>query len=319
MSELWRALLQGLAQLLSSFYDLTGSYGLAIIMLTVVIRTLMIPLAIKQAKMMVVSRAQAEKMKKIQPELKRLREKHRDDRTKLYEETKKLQDHHGVSLGGQLGGCLPTLLQMPILFAMYRVLNGCYKGVRPGFCPPKHRILSSGSGLGAAIAAGHAAFLGMNLTLAPSAALKEGVVGAIPYYLLVALMGLTMWLQQKQMSRVSPSDPQMAQMQRMMMFMPVLFMFISLSLPSGLTLYWVATNVWTIGQQFILLKRFGPAATATSAPLPAVSAAAGKPIEQSPKSNGAKGTVVQGPSNALGPQKPKGSGARKRRRKKGRR
>lgn len=297
--------------MLSAFYDFTGSYGLAIILLTVVIRTLMIPLAIKQAKMMVVSRAQAEKMKKIQPEMKRLKEKHRDDRTKLYEETKKLQQEHGVSIGGQLGGCLPMLLQMPILFAMYRVLNGCYKGMRPGFkCPPAQRVLSTSTALGAAIVAGNAAFLGMNLIVSPSAALKDGVVGAIPYYLMVALMGLTMWVQQKQTSKATPAtDPQMAQMQRMMMIMPVMVTFISLNLPAGLTLYWVATNVWTIGQQFVLFKKYAPIVNAPSATLPATAAGLkAKAIEAPPKTNG---SAPQGQSNGQGSSKPKGSGARK--------
>ena len=315
MFELWHGLLAGMTQLLSTFYDWTGNYGLAILLLTVVIRVALIPLAIKQAKTMETSRAQAEKMRKIQPELKKLKEKYRDDRQKLYEESKKLQDEHGISPLAGFAGCLPQLLQLPILLAMYRVLSGCSKGLRPGApCPPGKSLLVKGSGLAIAISAGSERFLGMVLTERPNAVMDaDGLLSALPYYILVGLMGATMWYQQKQYSRVAPQDPQAQQMQRVMQIMPVMFTFFSLNFPAGLTLYWVASNVWTIGQQYILLKRFGPHAQKN---LPKTASA--KPAIQGPTSkNGAGSTskdVTQTPTNGSTPKqapKPKGSGARK--------
>jgi len=316
---MWQALLQGLGHLLSSLYDLAPNYGVAIILLTVVIRIALIPLAIKQIRMMEVTKQHAEKMRKIQPELKKLQEKHKDDRQKLYEESKKLQDEHGVSLMGGFSGCLPTLLQFPILIAMYRMLTACGKFVGktkkclPGYAGVKY--LPAGSALRAAMIAGQTGFLGMNLASTPSDVQKSlGVIEALPYYLLIAAMAGTMWYQQKQMSKAGPQDPQSAQMQKVMMIMPVMFVFWSVNFPAGLTLYWVATNIWSIGQQSILYKRFGPGQAKS---------ASGQPSKESPSPNGQPNVAspVASPVNGSQParpaaQRPKGSGARKKKRSK---
>jgi len=328
-----------MGHLLAFFYNVLPNYGVAIILLTVTVRVAMIPLAVKQAHMMIGQRANAEKMKKIQPELKKLKEKYKDDRAKLYEEQKKLYDHHGVNALSSLAGCLPTLLQMPIFMAMYQVLRGCPHLFSRAKCSAELFIPRTNP-LYMAIKEHRATFLGMNLNFRPAQVLKTGgLPQAWPYYLLCVVMGLTMWYQTKLMTASQVMDPQVAQTQKIMQFMPLLLVFASLNFPVGLTLYWASTNIWTIGQQYLLLKRYGPQAQITkssSSPVPGVQTALADDgsgvsptrdakIEKTPSAKG-NGSKASGTKPGINPSvtpagsgKAKGSGARKHKKKKGRR
>jgi len=263
----------GMGRLLAYFYELIPNYGIGIIFLTILVRVAMIPLAVKQAHIMEKNRGNAEKMRKLLPEVKKIKEKYRDDKARQYEEQKKLYDHHGVNMLGGLSGCLPMLVQMPIFLAMYQVLSGCNKIFGSGRTCTLGFHLPDGSGLKEAIIDGRASFLGMNLNLHPSEALQDGgLIGALPYYLLIAVMGYTMWYQTRQMMKAQPVvDPQMAQTQKIMQFMPLILVFASLNFPAGLTVYWSATNIWSIAQQFVLMRKFGPLSGEQEAPEPAPS------------------------------------------------
>lgn len=305
LGQIWEGLLRGLGQLISFFYDLVPSYGVAIILLTVAVRTAMIPLTIKQTRSM-------QEMSKLQPELLRLRAKHKGDRQKLMEETQKLYQEHGVN---PWGGCLPMLLQMPVFFALFQVFQRCGKALRKGEVCPSNLIgikfLPEASALGAAIQAGKATFLGMNLSLTPLGAYRDAsiaLLGSIPYFLLVLLMAGTTYYQQRQITSIQgQSGTVQPQAQMMMRIMPVMLGVFSLNFPVALTIYWVTSNLWTIGQQYLLLgrKKGGGA-------VPKVKPAGALPSE---------GPVVSGGTNPLtgpgGPKpgKPKGSGARKKKRK----
>src|SRR2546426_169343 len=238
---------------LSFFYDLVPSYGLAIILLTVAVRLVMLPLTIKQTRSM-------QEMQKLQPQIKALQTKYKGgDRQKLNEEMMKLYKEHKVN---PLGGCLPLVLQLPVFLALYRVFAGCGKTIRkacaPGYVGVKY--LPANSALARAIRIGKAGFLGMNLGISPVAAQHQvGLVRALPYYLLVFAMVATTWYQQKQISAVSTGQ-QAQQMQMMGKIMPLLLGVFSLQLPAGVSIYWVASNLWTIGQQrFILGKTMAAA------------------------------------------------------------
>lgn len=254
------SLLHGMGQLLAYFYSLIPNYGVSIIMLTVLVRTAMIPLAIKQAHSMQANRGNAEKMRKLQPEVKKLKEKYKDDRQRQYEEQKKLYEEHGVNMLGGLNGCLPMLLQMPIFLAMYAVLSGCPKlfmarNCSPGFHIPKESPLYT------SIIERTSTFLGTNLEFKPAEVFgNSGPVAVLPYVILIAVMGGTMFYQTSMMMKAQPApDPQMAATQKIMRFMPLMLVFFSWQFPAGLILYWSATNVWTIGQQYLLMKKFGGA------------------------------------------------------------
>ncbi len=111
--DIWNGIVAGLNWLLQAFYDLTGNYGVAIILLTVLVKLILLPLTIKQTRSMIA-------MQKIQPEIKKLQEKYKDDKEKLSQEMMKFYKENKVN---PLGGCLPLILQLPIFFALFTVLR----------------------------------------------------------------------------------------------------------------------------------------------------------------------------------------------------
>ena len=280
MISLFHDLLFFFGRALAYAYQLIPNYGMAIILVTVGVRLVMLPLTIKQTRSM-------QEMQKLQPELKKLQAKYKGgDRQKLNEEMMKLYKEHQVN---PLGGCLPLLLQLPIFFALYRVFEGCLVKVSRGklthighlvapvyrVCPTNFvgvRYLPAGSGLRQAITAGHSAFLGIDLGLSPIQALhKVGLGQAWPDYVLIFLMVLTTWYQQKQIMAVSTGQ-QAAQMQMMGKIMPLILGVFSLNLPAGVSIYWVASNVWTIVQQRFILGKTAVTSATDAAVAPAVPA-----------------------------------------------
>lgn len=223
--ELWNGIVKGLADLLSTLYRSAGhDYGVAIVLLTLGIRVLLLPLTIKQTRSM-------HEMQRVQPMLKKLQEKHKDDKQKLQEEMMKFYQEHKVN---PLGGCLPMLLQFPVMIALFQMLrtNPSIKGQPFWLLVPD---LSATVG-------------------------KYGLAhwqAGIPYYVLVVLMVATTYIPQKMMT----SDPQQ---EKMMIFMSIFMAWIAWSIPAGVIVYWVTTNVWTIGQQYIML-RMQPEAAAKGA------------------------------------------------------
>jgi YidC/Oxa1 family membrane protein insertase len=191
-------------------YRYVGNYGLAIILLTVVLKILFLPLTHTSMKSM-------RKMQKLQPEMAAIRARYKgvkdmEKRQEMNNEIMGLYKKHGVS---PLGGCLPLLLQMPFLFAFYAALS-------------------------IAIEIRHAPFM---LWITDLSKLD-------PYYVLPVLMGVSMYAQQ----RMTPStaDPVQA---RIFRFMPVMFTFIFLGLPSGLVLYWFVNNLLGIAQQVVINRQ----------------------------------------------------------------
>lgn len=319
MIGLYHDLLFFLGRSLAFFYDLIPNYGVAIVLLTVAVRLVMLPLTIKQTRSM-------QEMQRLQPELKRLQAKYKGgDRQKLNEEMMKLYKEHHVN---PLGGCLPLLLQLPIFLALYRALAGCGQTIsktskvcKAGFAGVKY--LPASSSLALAIGAvdqahphGRAGFLGMDLGLSPVAALHQsgGLAYAAPYFVLVLLMIATTWYQQKQMMAVSTGQ-QAAQMQMMGKVMPLLLGVFSLNLPTGVSIYWVASNLWTIGQQAFMLGKpkadAGFAGTGGTEGKTSGSDGAGSKAgtaktlpKAAPKPQGA-GKLAAAGSTQIGPRRPK--------------
>ena len=244
---------------LAGFYAAIPSYGLAIILLTLMVRLLLLPLSIKQTKSM-------REMQAIQPEIKRLQAKHKGDRQKMNEELMALYKEHGVN---PFGGCLPLLMQFPVLIGLFYVIRDPLKYMGDVV---ENSALAEGL---RDIPIQINSFLGIHLNCSASGtvtgnhSVKEGqealfeacgsgLVTALPYLLLVLAMGFTTYYQQRQMQQSTPKSPQQAQMQMMTKFMPLLLMFFSFSFPSGVVVYWVTTNLWTIVQQRIILAAHPP-------------------------------------------------------------
>jgi YidC/Oxa1 family membrane protein insertase len=256
----WQGLLNGLGWILSHIYDLVGNYGAAIILLTLAIRILLLPLALKQIKSM-------QAMQSIQPQMKQLQQKYKGNRQKLNEEMMKLYKERGVN---PLAGCLPMVLQIPVLISLYSVLR----------FPQHPPHLPDGSALRqrieVSIASDHpnnpANFLGMNLLCnaqqAGSGIVKQedrqaksnihlncgdGIPVRIPYYVLGLLMVGSMFYQQRQMQRAAPPG-QSAQQQMLTRILPLISVFWGFIVPSGVILYWTTSNLVQIGQQYFLLR-----------------------------------------------------------------
>ncbi|MEM7121151.1 MAG: membrane protein insertase YidC [Pseudomonadota bacterium] len=211
------------------FKDLLGNFGLAILLLTVVIKLIFFPLANKSYKAM-------SKMRKLAPEMKRLRERYKDDKQKMQQELMAMYKKEKVN---PASGCLPILIQIPVFFALYKVL----------FVTIEMR---------------HAPFYGWISDLsAPDPTSILNLFGLLPFspdYLpaLVSigawplLMAGTMYLQQK----ISPQPPDPMQA-RIFMLMPIFFLFIFNTFPAGLVIYWTWNNLLSIAQQWFIMKRMG--------------------------------------------------------------
>lgn len=191
--------------LLKQLYLIVNNYGVAIIILTVITRIPFIPLINKSQQSM-------KKLQDVQPLMAEIREKYKKDPQRMQKELMELYKKHKVN---PMGGCLPMLVQIPVFFALFKVL-------------------------GVSIELRHAPFMFWMQDLST----KD------PYYVLPILMGATMFLQQK----MTPSamDPKQ---QKMMLFMPIIFTFLFFTFPSGLVLYWLVSNILSIIQQYFVNKK----------------------------------------------------------------
>lgn len=203
------------------FYSVIPNYGVAIILLTLLSKLLLWPLGVKSYKSMA-------EMKKVQPLMAELKEKYKDDKQKMNQEVMALYRTYKVN---PLGGCLPMVVQMPLFFALYRML---YE----------------------AIELRHAPFFGWITDLSAPERLVLFPISHLPFMeppygipVLTIVMGATMFLSQKMQPPMG--DPAQA---KMMMFMPVIFTVFFINFSSGLVLYWLVNNVLSIAQQQYVTK-----------------------------------------------------------------
>ena len=205
------------------FFKLTGNFGVAIIILTALVRIVFFPLANYSFRSMA-------KMKILQPEMIRLKELHKDDKTKLQQEMMALYKREKVN---PVSGCLPVLIQIPFFFAVYKML---YVTIEMRQQP----------------------FFGWIQDLSardPTSIFN--LFGLIPWdpptFLMIGvwpiLMGLTMFLQQK--LNPTPPDPMQA---KIFMFLPIFLTIILAPFPSGLVVYWTVSNVLTMAQQWVIIR-----------------------------------------------------------------
>ena len=214
------------------------SYGWAIIVFTIAIKIVTLPLTLKQLQS---TKAQQE----LQPKLRELQEKYGKDRQKLAEEQMKLYKESGIN---PLGGCLPLLIQMPVLFGLYQALYVLANpsvneliGARFFWIPDlSFPSLTVGtSWIGESFAAQDWG--------------KLAAYFSMPIFMLVSQLLLQKMAQPPSAgTRPDQQDPQTRMMTQMMLFMPIMFAWITLGLPSGLTLYWSVSNVLSIIQQYFI-------------------------------------------------------------------
>ena len=208
MEQIWKLLAPiqtGMEWIIVFLYEnVVASYGITIILLTIIVRLVLTPLTITQTRSMA-------RMQKIQPQLKELQKEYKDDKQKLQQETMAFYKQNNVN---PLAGCLPLILQMPVFFALFRTLR-----------EPTEKVTS--------VIGDNLSFLWLELDKPD------------PYYILVILMVATMFLSTK----LTTTDPKQS---KIMYILPVVFGFISFRFEAGILLYWVTTNIWSIGQQWLV-------------------------------------------------------------------
>ena len=239
-----------LGKLLSFFYQLTKSYGVSIILLTVTVRLILFPLTAKQTRSMAA-------MSRVQPQVKKLQAQYKDDRQKLNEELMKFYKQEGIN---PAAGCLPLILQIPVFIALFRVIRGLSHSGQLAWLQitvPKPSYLDSGSDMYRAIVKSGGRLVSWGFDLAQSAAGVGGTFAhRLPYVSLVVGYAVSGWVQQAMATKKNPQPAtgQGAQMQSIMKIFPIFMAIFSYSMPAGLVVYWLASNLWTIGQQEILFR-----------------------------------------------------------------
>jgi YidC/Oxa1 family membrane protein insertase len=252
-------LYEGLGRVLSLFYDFTNSYGFAIVLLTVFVRLLLFPLTAKQMRSM-------QGMSKLQPELKKLQAEHKDDRMKLQEEMTALYKREGVS---PVGGCLPLIMQIPVFIGLFNVIRGLTNSGRLAWLQievPKPKYLDNNGDMYRSIVRSGGRLMSFGFDLAQSASGATGSLGKrAPFVGLVVAYVVTAFLQQHLAARrnTTPLTGPNAQVQQIMKIFPLFLGFFYYTMPAGLVLYFVASNLWTIAQQEVLAKKMpNPVVTA---------------------------------------------------------
>ncbi|WP_372339164.1 YidC/Oxa1 family membrane protein insertase [Cohnella sp. WQ 127256] len=209
-----------------------GSYGLSILLLTIIVRTIILPLMIKQYK-------NTKAMQALQPEMKKVREKYKDDPKKQQEEMMKLYQTNQVN---PLAGCLPLIVQMPIFIALY---NSIYKNVEIR----EHT------------------FIGFELGLTPSNS------GHWYYYLIPIAAACTTLIQSMMMSK---QQTMVGPMKGLMYIFPVMIFVMAINFPVALPLYWIYSNIYTIIQNYFMYRNSPKPAEEATQPKPNLSKGKGK-------------------------------------------
>ena len=216
--------------LLDFFYGFLGNFGLAILLLTVTIKLLFFPLADASYRSM-------SRMKKLQPEVERIRERFAEDKMRQQQEMMALYKREKVN---PVSGCLPMLIQIPVFFSLYKVLYVTIEMRQAPFFGWIHDLS----------AADPTCFLNLY------GLLPYSIPAFVPAFLHIGiwptLMGITQWFQTK--LNPAPADPVQA---RMFAFMPLIFTFMLATFPAGLVIYWTWNNLLSTTQQYVMMKRQG--------------------------------------------------------------
>jgi len=245
MSAILNPLYSAVSWVMITFHDLLGftnnedlQWSVGIIGLVVLIRIILIPLFVKQIKS---QRA----LTALQPHMKAIQKKYKDDRQKQSEEMMKLYKEHKTN---PFASCFPILAQAPIFFALFTVLNGISQNKPHGFLKGEYLV-----------SAQQAHFFGAPLsgTFLGSTASGTKLVAI----LLIVFMSATTFTTQRQlmvkgMPKMDSSNNMMLQQQKIMLYLfPIIFAVTGVNFPIGVLIYWSTTNLWTWGQQFYVIKR----------------------------------------------------------------
>jgi YidC/Oxa1 family membrane protein insertase len=266
------------------FHDTVGfSWGFSIIALTIVVRTALIPLTLKQFRSM-------QALQTLSPQIKELQAKYKDDRQRLNQEMMKFYQENKVN---PFGSCLPLVLQLPVFFSLFYMLR---KDLKIDICGPEAKILAAAKEAGKTLTTigcdqvdpGSASFLFIN-------DLTAKATGATLIVLIVLYVGSQL------LSSVLMSVTADRNQRFIMIALPFVFVPFIQGFPAGLLVYWITTNLWTVGQQYIIRRGAGlPVLGAPGSGTVPASAVVSEKDRERPKKDTAKDKPEKAKSSANG-------------------
>jgi YidC/Oxa1 family membrane protein insertase len=287
-ANIFQPLIDVFEAVLKFFHDNVGiSWGFSIVLLTIVMRAVLLPLTVKQFHSM-------QKMQQMQPQMKALQAKYKDDKQRQQQELMKFYKENQIN---PLGSCLPLAAQIPVFISLFYMLRNNLRG---DICPQVQAAFKAHYAAihGAAAAAGHTTYCtdpayahyyhgGAGFLFIPD--LTNKATGWVLIVLLLLYVGTQL------ASSLMMSSPMMDPTQRrLMLLLPLFFVVIVINFPAGLLVYWITTNFWTMGQQYTVKRLIGPPAPA------AAGTGAGPPTD-----GGGRG----GPGGGGGPPEPGPNGS----------
>jgi YidC/Oxa1 family membrane protein insertase len=278
-ANIFQPLIDVFEAVLKFFHNNVGvGWGLAIVLLTISVRALLIPLSFKQFHSM-------QKLQRVAPELKAIQNKYKDDKQRQQQEVMKFYKENEVN---PFASCLPLVAQIPVFIGLFYMLRTT---LRKDICPGVQHAYQAIHGHAATTACGSGH--GAGFLFIPD--LTNKATGAVLIVLLVLYVGTQL------LSSLMMSTPTMDNTQRrIMLLLPLFFVVIVINFPAGLILYWITTNAWTMGQQYVIRRRLGP----VTPPAPA----AGGPAAGGPPRWGSGGGGSDGGGPSSGESNGSGSG-----------
>ena len=253
-ANIFQPLIDVFESVLQFFHNHVGlSWGLAIVALTILMRAILLPLTVKQFHSM-------QKMQHMQPQMKAIQAKYKDDKQRQQQEIMKFYKENEIN---PLGSCLPLVAQIPVFISLFYMLR---QDLRKNICPHTQALYQAKYAamhhITVAQAAGHTTPCGPNngagFLFIPD--LTNKATGAVLIVLLILYVGTQL------ASSLMMSSPMMdKQQRRLMLFLPLVFVVIVINFPAGLIVYWITTNTWTMGQQFTVRRLIGPPAPPVAA------------------------------------------------------
>ena len=253
ISDILAPLISALDWVLVQIHSVVGSWGLSIIFLTILVRALLIPLTLKQIRSM-------QSMQRMQPEIKAIQAKYKGDKQKLNEELMRFYKENEIN---PLGSCLPLVAQFPVFIALFYMLR---QDLKVDICPGITQYAASINKSVSSIACGQVpgptgqipGTTDQEFLFIPD--LTSKATGAVLVVLIVLYVG-------SQLGSSLMMTTTMDKTQRnIMLAMPLVFVFFILGFPAGLILYWITTNLWTVGQQYLVKRSSGGIKPGDAAP-----------------------------------------------------
>src|SRR5438270_3619338 len=310
-ANIFQPLIDVFEAVLKFFHNSIGvSWGWSIVLLTIAVRALLLPLAVKQFHSM-------QKLQRVAPELKQIQNKYKEDKQRQQQEIMKFYKENEVN---PFASCLPLVAQIPVFIGLFYMLRQSLRiDICPGVQAAYRNFLVSQHHLTVAAAHGqttfctnpqfadiyHAGPQGAGFLFIPD--LTNKAAGAVLVALIILYVGTQL------ASSLMMSTPTMDKNQRrIMLLLPLFFVVIVINFPAGLLVYWITTNIWTMGQQYVIRRRLGPVTPPAPAGGPEGGVAAGVANGAGGSGGGLTG-LLRGRIRGEEEKSPAGVGARQRR------